>query len=51
MKLAGADLTGADVAAADFTEADLEHTVLRGAKSIEAAKGMDKATNRDKVIE
>src|SRR5437899_3362190 len=49
-KLSGADLTGADVAAADFTEADLEGTVFRDVKGLDATKGMDTATNRDKAI-
>jgi uncharacterized protein YjbI with pentapeptide repeats len=43
-------LTGADVAGADFTEADLDGTILKNVKGIGAAKGMDKATNRDRAL-
>jgi uncharacterized protein YjbI with pentapeptide repeats len=49
-KLSGADMAGADVAGADFTEADLEGTVLKGTKGLDTAKGMDKATNRDRAV-
>jgi uncharacterized protein YjbI with pentapeptide repeats len=48
--LSGADLTGADVAGADFTEADLDGTILKNVKGLGAAKGMDKATNRDRAV-
>jgi uncharacterized protein YjbI with pentapeptide repeats len=49
-KLSGADMTGADVAGADFTEADLEGTVLKGVKGLDAASGIDKATNRERAV-
>ncbi|TMG84373.1 MAG: pentapeptide repeat-containing protein, partial [Betaproteobacteria bacterium] len=45
-----ADLSGADIAGTDFTEADLEGVVFKGVKGIEAARGMDKALNRDKAV-
>ena len=40
----------ANIADADFTEADLEGTVLRSVNGLDAAKGMDRATNRDRAI-
>jgi len=49
-KLSGADMTAADVAGADFTEADLEGAVLKGVKGLDAARGMDKAANRERAI-
>jgi uncharacterized protein YjbI with pentapeptide repeats len=50
VKLSGADLTDADVAGADFTEADLEGTVFKHSRGLEAARGIDKATNRDRAV-
>ena len=48
--LSGADLTGADVTGADLTEADLDGTVLKDVKGLAAAKGFDRANNREKAI-
>lgn len=48
--LVGADLAGADVTGADFTEADLDGTILKGVKGLAAARGLDKAVNRDRAI-
>jgi uncharacterized protein YjbI with pentapeptide repeats len=50
VKLSGADLTGANLAGADFTDADLEGTVLRRVDGLDAAKGIDKATNAARAV-
>jgi uncharacterized protein YjbI with pentapeptide repeats len=49
-RLVGADLSGADIAGADFSEADLDAAVLRDVKGYAQAKGLDRATNLDKVL-
>ncbi len=48
--LAHADLTGANLTGADLTGADLEGAVLRHARGLSAAKGLDHARNRDKAV-
>jgi uncharacterized protein YjbI with pentapeptide repeats len=54
--LAGADLsranmTGADVTGANLTAADLDGTVLRGAKGLAQARGLDAARHRAAAVE
>ena len=50
VKLSGADLTDANVKGADFAEADLDGTILKNVRGMEQAKGLDKATNRDRAV-
>jgi uncharacterized protein YjbI with pentapeptide repeats len=50
VKLAGANLTGAQIADADFTEADLDGTVFTGVQGRDAAKGLGKALNAERVV-
>ncbi len=49
--LSGTDLTGADVTGADLTEADLYGTVMKEVRGLAEAVGIDKARNRDKIIQ
>src|SRR5216683_4395444 len=48
--LAGADLGGVDLAFADLTDADLDETVLRRARGLSQAKGIDTARHHDTTI-
>ena len=48
--LSRADLSGADLSGADFTEADLDGTVLRGARGLDTARGLQSARNWDRTI-
>lgn len=49
--LSGTDLTGADLAGADLTEADLYGAILKEVRGLGDAIGIDKARNRDKIIQ
>src|SRR5258708_210189 len=48
--LAHADLTGADLTGTDLSDADLDETVLRRARGLAAAKGIDTARHHDTTI-
>src|SRR5260370_1047231 len=48
--LAHADLTGADLTGADLSDADLDETVLRRARGLSQAKGIDTARHHDTTI-
>jgi uncharacterized protein YjbI with pentapeptide repeats len=49
--LSGADLSRADVTGADLTEADLYGAIMKEARGLDEAVGLDKARNRDKIIQ
>jgi uncharacterized protein YjbI with pentapeptide repeats len=48
--LSRADLTGADLTGADLTEADLDGAILIGARGLDAALGLDRAKNVEKIV-
>src|SRR5713101_203471 len=48
--LANASLAGADLAGADLSDADLDETVLRRARGLSQAKGIDTARHHDTTI-
>jgi uncharacterized protein YjbI with pentapeptide repeats len=48
--LAHADLTGANIAGTDLTGADLDGAVMRRARGLAQAKGLDLARNRDRAV-
>jgi uncharacterized protein YjbI with pentapeptide repeats len=48
--LAKADFTGADLTGADFSGADVYNAILTGAKGLDTVRGLDSASNADKVV-